>query len=77
MGSLPLGQAGVGSATNSAALQIGGALGVGILGSLLDTRYQNQIAPVVAHYRIPDSILSLITGSLDGALLSRRTSAVI
>ena len=35
MGSLPLESTGVGSATNSAALQIGGALGVGVLGSLL------------------------------------------
>ena len=68
MGSLPLDQAGVGSATNSAALQIGGALGVGVLGSLLDTRYQNQLAPALAHYRIPESISSLITGSLGGAL---------
>ena len=57
MGSLPLDRAGVGSATNSAALQIGGALGVGVLGSLLDTRYQNRIAPALVHYRIPKTIL--------------------
>ncbi|HLN41476.1 MAG TPA: MFS transporter, partial [Acidimicrobiales bacterium] len=68
MGSLPLERAGVGSATNSAALQIGGALGVGVLGSLLDTRYQDRMVPVLAHYKAPESILSLITGSLGGAL---------
>jgi EmrB/QacA subfamily drug resistance transporter len=68
MGSLPLEQAGVGSATNSASLQIGGALGVGVLGSLLNTRYQDRMAPVLSHYPIPKSILSLITGSLGGAL---------
>ena len=68
MGSLPLEQAGVGSATNGAALQTGGALGVGVLGSLLNTRYQDRLTPVLAHYRIPASILHLITGSLGGAL---------
>jgi EmrB/QacA subfamily drug resistance transporter len=68
MGSLPLDQAGVGAATNSAALQIGGALGVGVLGSLLNTRYVNQMVPALAHYAIPGSVRDLITGSLGGAL---------
>ncbi len=68
MGSLPTDQAGVGAATNGAALQTGGALGVGVLGSLLNTRYQNRLAPVLAHYKMPASILHLITGSLGGAL---------
>jgi EmrB/QacA subfamily drug resistance transporter len=68
MGSLPLEQAGVGSATNSAALQVGGALGVGVLGSLLNTRYQSRMYPALAHYPIPKSVLDLINGSLGGAL---------
>ncbi len=68
MGSLPVSQAGVGSATNGSALQTGGALGVGILGSLLNTRYQDRLSPVLAHYTMPKSILHLITGSLGGAL---------
>jgi EmrB/QacA subfamily drug resistance transporter len=68
MGSLPLAQAGVGAATNSAALQTGGALGVGVLGSLLNTRYQDHMTTALAHYKIPGSILGLITGSLGGAL---------
>ena len=68
MGSLPLEQAGVGSATNSATLQTGGALGVGVLGSLLNTRYQDRMAPVLTHYAIPRPIVHLITGSLGGAL---------
>jgi EmrB/QacA subfamily drug resistance transporter len=68
MGSLPVDQAGVGAATNGAALQTGGALGVGILGSLLNTRYQDRLAPVLAHYKMPASVLHLITGSLGGAL---------
>ena len=68
MGSLPVEQAGVGAATNGAALQTGGALGVGVLGSLLNTRYQDRLAPVLAHYKMPTPILHLITGSLGGAL---------
>jgi len=68
MGSLPVDQAGVGSATNGASLQTGGALGVGVLGSLLNTRYQDRLAPVLAHYKMPASIQHLITGSLGGAL---------
>jgi hypothetical protein len=68
MGSLPPEQAGVGSATNGTALQVGGALGVGVLGSLLNTRYENRLAPVLSHYPMPQSILHLITGSLGGAL---------
>jgi len=72
MGSLPIQQAGVGSATNSAALQTGGALGVGVLGSLLNTSYQDRMAPVLAHYPIPASIVHLITGSLGGALAVAR-----
>jgi hypothetical protein len=68
MGSLPLDQAGIGSATNGASLQTGGALGVGILGSLLNTRYQDRLAPVLSHHPMPPSVLHLITGSLGGAL---------
>ncbi len=68
MGSLPLEQAGVGSATNGAALQTGGALGVAVLGSLLNTRYQDLLAPTLAHASVPASVRSVIDGSLGGAL---------
>jgi len=68
MGSLPPEQTGIGSATNSAVLQTGGALGVAVLGSLLSTRYQDHLAPILSHYTIPKAILSLINGSLGGAL---------
>lgn len=68
MGSLPLTQAGVGAGTNGAALQVGGALGVGVLGSLLNTRYQDRLAPALAGYHVPASVQHTITGSLGGAL---------
>jgi Na+/melibiose symporter-like transporter len=68
MGSLPIDQAGVGAATSGASLQTGGALGVGILGSLLNTRYQNRLTPALSHHPMPASVLHTNTGSLGGAL---------
>jgi EmrB/QacA subfamily drug resistance transporter len=68
MGSVPAEQAGIGSATNSAALQIGGALGVAVMGSLLNTRYQDLMAPLFVHQAIPQSVVRVITGSLGAAL---------
>ncbi len=68
MGSLPPDLAGIGSATDSTAIQIGGALGVAVLGSLLNTRFQGDVLPLVAHRGIPASVITLITGSLGGSL---------
>ena len=50
IGSLPSGHTGVGSATNGAFMQIGGALGVAVMGSLLNTRYQDKMASTLAAY---------------------------
>ena len=68
MGSLPREDAGVGSATSDTSMQIGGALGVGVLGTALNIRYQNFMTPLLAHQSIPASIDRLILGSLGGAL---------
>jgi hypothetical protein len=68
MGSLPLEEAGVGSATNDTAMQLGGAMGVGVLGTLLILRYQHLMAPVVAHAGVPASVRGLIESSLGAAL---------
>lgn len=68
MGSVSVDLAGVGSATNSTALQIGSALGVAVLGSLLSTRYQAEMRPLLAHIAMPASVLHAVIGSLGGAL---------
>jgi EmrB/QacA subfamily drug resistance transporter len=68
MGSLPGGHTGVGSATNGAFLQVGGALGVAVIGSLLNTRYQDQITGPLVPYHVPHAVLQTILGSLGGAL---------
>ena len=64
MGSLPSGHTGVGSATNGAFMQIGGALGVAVMGSLLNTRYQDKMASTLAAYHIPHAIMQTVVGSV-------------
>jgi EmrB/QacA subfamily drug resistance transporter len=68
MGSLPIEEAGVGSATNDTAMQIGGALGVGVLGTALTLRYQHLVAPVITHAGVPVSVQRLIESSVGAAL---------
>jgi EmrB/QacA subfamily drug resistance transporter len=68
MGSLPKRHAGVGSATNDAAMQVGGALGVGVLGTVLNLRYQHVMTRAIAHVGIPTSIQRLIDSSVGAAL---------
>ena len=67
MGSIPTAEAGVGSATNDTALQIGGALGVGVLGTVLNAHYRSQMSSLLAGSRIPEDIRHLVLGSLGGA----------
>jgi len=67
MGSLPRSQAGVGSATSDTPCNWGRS-GVGVLGTVLNLRYQNMMAPVVARAHVPMSVQKLIDGSLEGAL---------
>ena len=68
MGSLPRERAGVGSATNSTALQVGGALGVAVIGSVLSSRYQASLTPALAGRSVPASAAHAILGSIGGAL---------
>ncbi|MEV0740221.1 hypothetical protein AB0I51_30790 [Streptomyces sp. NPDC050549] len=68
MGTLPQGDTGVGSATNGVSVQLGGALGVAVIGSLLTTRYQDRMGPPLAPYRLPQGVSDTVLGSLGGAL---------
>ncbi len=47
MGSLPLGKAGVGSAMNDTTRQVGGALGVAVLGSIYASSFASSMAGAV------------------------------
>ncbi len=68
MGSLSKDRTGVGAATNSAGLNLGGALGVAVIGSVLATRYQSIMTTLLSGHKIPSAALSAIKGSLGGAL---------
>jgi hypothetical protein len=68
MASLPEGSTGVGSATLGTLMQVGGALGVAVIGSLLSTRYQHKLGESLAPYKIPAHVHEAILGSLGGAL---------
>ncbi|MFE2064308.1 MFS transporter [Streptomyces sp. NPDC059467] len=68
MGTLPQSDTGVGSATNGVSVQMGGALGVAVIGSLLTTRYQDRMGPALAPYRLPHQVSDRVLGSLGRAL---------
>jgi hypothetical protein len=48
MGSLPPGKFGVGSAMNDTTRMVGGALGVAVIGSVLNAAYASSIGPALA-----------------------------
>jgi Na+/melibiose symporter-like transporter len=68
VGSVPQGDSGVGSAVNTMAFQVGGAIGVAVVGSVLATRYQNHMGRALAGRHLPVDITHTILGSFGGAL---------
>jgi EmrB/QacA subfamily drug resistance transporter len=68
MGSLPLAKAGVGSAMNDTTRQVGGALGVAILGSVLASAYSSEMEPLVAAVPLSGEAAGAATDSIGGAL---------
>jgi EmrB/QacA subfamily drug resistance transporter len=66
MGSLPLAKAGVGSAMNDTTRQVGGALGVAVVGSVLSTSYGNGIEPALA--QLPPQAAAVAGDSVGAAL---------
>jgi predicted MFS family arabinose efflux permease len=67
MASLPLGKAGVGSAVNDTTRELGGALGVAVLGSLLASQYAASLSDAVGSL-LPGPALEAAKSSLGGAL---------
>src|SRR5207247_3953403 len=72
MGSLPRAKAGVGSAVNDTTRQFGGAVGVAVFGSLLASRYTDNVADRLSG-RIPDTLLGPVKDSIAGAIGVART----
>ncbi len=70
MGSLPLSKAGVGSAVNDTTRQVGGALGIAIIGSVLASTYGSKIGAAIAKQSrpVPKSIADAMKSQLGAAL---------
>jgi EmrB/QacA subfamily drug resistance transporter len=67
MGSVPVDQSGIASAMNSTTRQIGGALGVAVLGTVLNSTYISHVNTVSWPAALPSSALEVIRGSVQGA----------
>ena len=67
MSAVPRNRAGMGSAMNDTTRELGGALGVAILGSILGTAYSNKIAESVT--QLPTDVQTIAENSLAGALV--------
>ena len=64
MAAVPRDRAGMGSATNDTTRELGGALGVAVLGSLLASQYASGVSPAVAG--LPAELREVAEGSLGG-----------
>ncbi|HKV58077.1 MAG TPA: DHA2 family efflux MFS transporter permease subunit [Ktedonobacteraceae bacterium] len=67
MGTLPLGKAGVGSAVNDTAQEVGGALGVAVLGSVLAASYHAAIDHAPVMQTLPAALKTLVHDSIGSA----------
>ncbi len=72
MGSLPPAKAGVGSAVNDTTREIGGALGVAVLGSVLSSAFGSRMSTAVADTPLPADVKAVAQHSLGGALAVAR-----
>ncbi|HWJ63028.1 MAG TPA: MFS transporter [Acidimicrobiales bacterium] len=66
MSSVPLGKAGVGSAMNDTTRELGGALGVAVLGSVVTSQYTSTLAPAITG--LPAQAKAMADSGLAGAL---------
>ena len=64
MSALPRAKAGVGSAVNDTVRQVGGALGVAVLGSILSSAYDNRLGELLGGQPVPEPAREGIAGAL-------------
>lgn len=75
VGSVPPGKAGVGSAVNDVTREVGGALGIAVLGSLVSSLYRSDIA---SHTRgLPDQLREAVDESIGGAAAAEGTNQAV
>jgi EmrB/QacA subfamily drug resistance transporter len=68
MGSLPLSRAGVGSAVNDTTRQVGGAVGVAVIGSVFSSIYGSRIVDALRGKPVPAGVVTAAKSSLGAAL---------
>jgi EmrB/QacA subfamily drug resistance transporter len=68
MGSLPPNKAGVGSAMNDTTRQMGGALGVAVIGSVLASSYRPAVADRLTAMHAPSDVVNAARDSIGGAI---------
>ena len=66
MGALPIEKAGIGSAINDSVRNIGGVLGVAVIGSVGTSAFTSRMAEATAH--LPSGAADAASGSITGAL---------
>ena len=67
MTAVPAHQAGAGSAVNDTIREVGGALGVAVVGSLVAGSYRTQLAPTLVAHHAPLAVVKIATGSIAAA----------
>lgn len=67
MGSFPESELGVGGGVNDTALELGGALGIAVLGSLLGTAYRNELTDLMGN-RLPAEAMETAKDSVGAGL---------
>ena len=67
MGSFPESELGVGGGANDTALELGGSLGIAVLGSLLATAYKDRLADLVGG-QLPAAAMETAKDSVGGGL---------
>ena len=68
MGSLPRNKAGVGSAVNDTTRQMGGAVGVAALGSVLSSGYRHSVSHAAAAQHLPAAVVKAIGDNVGQAV---------
>jgi Na+/melibiose symporter-like transporter len=68
MGSLPREMSGVGSAVNDTTRQMGGAIGVALIGSVMASRYGSHVESGLADAGLPAAVLQRVGGNIQAAI---------
>ena len=77
LGSVPPTDSGVASAADTTAIQLGGALGVAVVGSLLATRYQDRMTGALSGRPLPATVKNSLGGALAAARAGGTTGPLI